>query len=101
MVGLILIALPIFKAKDKNKVVTAHPSGIVAEICTMQATLYFYMLFATIQFICLGTKISVVSQMIDWIPFFHLNKDNEVPQMASFKLIFFMAKEMVGFIGMI
>jgi hypothetical protein len=101
MIGLVMICIPIFFVKDKR--LTAHPQHFIAEICLLQAILYFYFYYGSISDICFVSSWSLATPMIEWIPIKSIKYWHNIqqPRELTLKLTLKLVYELEAFIGMI
>ena len=101
--SLVLMAICIFCVKDPKRRVTGHPSTVVAQICLVQATLYYFMITADIPTTCMFMDYTIIEQMTSWIPIktpltYYMSDENSPT--VTFRMIWFTTHEMIGFMGL-
>lgn len=107
MCGLFLIAAQVYLVIDPKKKVSAHPLALVAQICAIQALLYYFIQTANIPIICnvVQKHLNLIQKMVEWIPLkndllsYYQNTTAD-PQTITFRLIWFTTQKFQGFLGL-
>ena len=68
-ISLLMIMFPICCLKDPSRLITPHPLMILAQICFLQALLYYWFITANIPTFCKLLDFNVIEPMAGWVPF--------------------------------